>query len=40
LEATVNNLRKAVVGGIAALAASTALTACGDAPDEKSGDDG
>ncbi|MFA6300287.1 MAG: BMP family ABC transporter substrate-binding protein [Nocardioides sp.] len=36
-----NNLRKAVVGGIAALAASTALTACGDAPDdEKSGDSG
>ena len=39
-EATVKNLRKAVVGGIAVLTASMALTACGDAPDEKSGDDG
>ncbi|MDO9494505.1 MAG: BMP family ABC transporter substrate-binding protein [Nocardioides sp.] len=36
-----NTLRKAVIGGIAALAASTALAACGDAPDdEKSGDSG
>jgi basic membrane protein A len=33
-------LRKAVVGGIAALAASTALTACGDAPDDESSDGG
>jgi basic membrane protein A and related proteins len=30
----VNALRKAVIGGIAALAASTALVACGDAPDD------
>lgn len=36
------NLRKVVVGGIAVLMASMALTACGDAPDDdkKSGDDG
>jgi basic membrane protein A len=40
MEATVNNLRKAVVGGIAALAASSVLTACGDAPDDESGDSG
>lgn len=40
MEATVNNVRKAVVGGIAALAASTMLAACGDAPDDESGDSG
>lgn len=30
-------MRKALVGGIAALAATTALAACGDAPEESSG---
>lgn len=33
-------MRKALVGGIAALAATTALAACGDAPDESSGSEG
>lgn len=32
-------MRKALVGGIAALAATTALAACGDAPEESSGSD-
>jgi len=31
------NMRKTVVGGLAALAASTVLAACGDAPDETTG---
>ena len=32
-------MRKAIVGGIAALAATTALAACGDAPSENGGDE-
>lgn len=40
MEATVNNLRKAVVGGIAALAATSMLAACGDAPDDEKSSDG
>jgi basic membrane protein A len=41
MEETVNKLRKAASGGLVALVAATALTACGDAPDSdgtKTGD--
>jgi basic membrane protein A and related proteins len=40
LEAEVKKMRKAVVGSIAVLAASTALVACGDAPEESSSTEG
>jgi basic membrane protein A len=36
LEAEVKKMRKVLVGGIAALAATTALAACGDAPEDSS----